>query len=117
MLLVRLEFTMEQFFSKGGVTTFTDRMAAVLGIHRADLKVVTLYEGSTIVEFVAMSDPEAEDDAVDLGLVAAVFEQFVSSGATFMDTAVLGAMVEGSLVYGEPFAARERESESSDIIA
>ena len=40
MLAIRMEFTMEQFFAKGGVTTFTDRMAAVLGIHKADLKVV-----------------------------------------------------------------------------
>lgn len=39
-LAVRLEFTMEEFFAKGGVTTFTDRMAANLGIHSADLKVV-----------------------------------------------------------------------------
>jgi len=40
MLAIRMEFTMEEFFDKGGVTTFTDRMAAVLGIHKADLKVV-----------------------------------------------------------------------------
>ena len=51
MLGIRLEFTMDEFFSKGGVTTFVDRMAAVLGIQKADLKVVSVYEGSTIVEF------------------------------------------------------------------
>ena len=37
MLAIRLEFTMDEFFTKGGITTFTDRMAGVLGIHRADL--------------------------------------------------------------------------------
>ena len=40
MLAVRLEWTLDAFFAEGGVGRFTDRMAAVLGIHRADLKVV-----------------------------------------------------------------------------
>ena len=43
MLAIRMEFTMKEFFGKGGVTRFTDRMAAILGVHRADLKVVTAY--------------------------------------------------------------------------
>ena len=79
MLAIRMEFTMSEFYGKGGVTTFTDRMAAVLGIHRADLKVVTVYEGSTIVEFQVMSDPEAEEeeDIVDLSDVTSKFEEFV----------------------------------------
>ena len=40
MLGVRMEFTLDEFFASGGVTTFADRMAAVLGIHAADIKVV-----------------------------------------------------------------------------
>ena len=44
MLGVRLEFTLEKFYEKGGPTEFTHRMAAVLGIHFADIKVVTAYE-------------------------------------------------------------------------
>lgn len=51
MLGVRLEFTLDEFFATGGVVSFIDRMAAVLGIHAADLKIVSIYEGSTIVEF------------------------------------------------------------------
>ena len=51
MLSIRLEFTMDEFFAKGGVVTFADRMAGVLGIHAADIKVVSVYEGSTIIEF------------------------------------------------------------------
>jgi hypothetical protein len=51
MLGIRLEFTVKEFFASGGIVTFADRMAAVLGIHAADIKVVSVYEGSTIVDF------------------------------------------------------------------
>lgn len=51
MLGIRMEFTLAEFFAAGGVVTFADRMAAVLGIHAADIKVVSVYEGSTIVDF------------------------------------------------------------------
>lgn len=51
MLAVRLEWTLKAFFQEDGITKFTDRMAAALGIHKADLKVVQVYEGSVIVEF------------------------------------------------------------------
>jgi len=40
MLAIRLEWTTKEFFEADGVAKFTDRMAAVLGIHKADLKVV-----------------------------------------------------------------------------
>ena len=40
MLAIRLEFTFKEFFARGGITTFIDRMAAVIGLHRADIKVV-----------------------------------------------------------------------------
>jgi len=51
MLGVRLEFTMDEFFASGGVVSFVDRMAASLGIHKADIRVVSVYEGSTIIDF------------------------------------------------------------------
>ena len=40
MLGIRMEFTLVEFWEEGGVVTFVDRMAAVLGIHRADIKIV-----------------------------------------------------------------------------
>ena len=51
MLAIRLEWTVKEFFSEGGIGIFTDKMASVLGIHAADLKVVQVYEGSVIVDF------------------------------------------------------------------
>jgi len=51
MLGIRLEFTVDEFFAQGGIVSFADRMAGVLGVHAADIKVVSVYEGSTIVDF------------------------------------------------------------------
>lgn len=43
---VRMEWSMEKFFSKGGTTAFVDRLCASLGIHASTVKVVSVYEGS-----------------------------------------------------------------------
>lgn len=54
---------MEAFFEDGGIGTFTNRMAAVLGIHAADLKVVQAYEGSVILVF-QIFDPNDSSEAL-----------------------------------------------------
>jgi len=38
-------------------------MAAALNIHKADLKVVQVYEGSVIVEFMVMSEGEPSEES------------------------------------------------------
>lgn len=43
---VRLSWTAAEFFADGGVTTFTQRLGAVLGIDPTRVKVVAIYEGS-----------------------------------------------------------------------
>ena len=48
---VRMNWTMSQFFADGGTTTFADRVAASLGIKPANIKVVSVYQGSVIVDF------------------------------------------------------------------
>ena len=49
--LVRMEWSMEEFFADGGTTKFVDRLAGSLGIHAADIKVVSVYEGSLVVNY------------------------------------------------------------------
>jgi len=44
---VRLDWTLEEFYGAGGVTAFQDRMAAVLGVHSSQIKVVAVYYGSS----------------------------------------------------------------------
>jgi len=46
-----MEWSLNEFFSNGGTTTFADRVAGSLGIHASDIKVVSVYEGSLVVNY------------------------------------------------------------------
>lgn len=41
---------MSEFYADGGTTKFVDRLAASLGIHASTIKIVSVYQGSVIVE-------------------------------------------------------------------
>ena len=60
---VRLEWTFAEFFADGGTTKFIDRLAASLGIHGSEIKIVSVYEGSLILDYAIFS---AYDDPVQL---------------------------------------------------
>jgi hypothetical protein len=49
--MVRMEWTMSQFYSSGGTSTFADRLCAALGIHASQMKIVSIYEGSLVVNY------------------------------------------------------------------
>lgn len=49
---------MAEFYSAGGTTSFTDRVAGALGIHASQIKIVAVYKGSVVVDYFI----EAEDD-------------------------------------------------------
>lgn len=49
--MVRMEWTLEAFFAKGGTTTFMDRLAGALGIHASSIKVVSLFRGSVVINY------------------------------------------------------------------
>lgn len=53
---VRMEWTMDEFYAEGGVVSFTNRVAAALGIHASTIKTVAVYEGSVVVEFIILAD-------------------------------------------------------------
>lgn len=60
MCLVRLEWTLEEFYAFGGPTAFADRVAGALGIHASTIKVISVYKGSVIIDYQvsAVSDDE-----------------------------------------------------------
>jgi len=49
--MVRMEWSLKDFYSKGGTSTFADRVAGSLGIHASDIKIVSVYEGSLTVNY------------------------------------------------------------------
>jgi hypothetical protein len=54
-----MEWTMNKFYSNGGTTKFVDRLCAALGIHASQMKVVSVYEGSLIVNYNILKDPDS----------------------------------------------------------
>jgi len=56
--LVRMEWTTDQFFAEGGTSTFAQRLAGSLGIHMSTVKVVSVYQGSLVVNYELASTKE-----------------------------------------------------------
>ena len=54
-----MNWTMSEFFSNGGTTKFVDRLAASLGVPSYRVKVVSVYEGSVVVDFNIEQEPVA----------------------------------------------------------
>ena len=59
--MVRLEWTMKEFFAGGGTTKFVDRVAGALGIHASTIKVVSVYEGSVVLNYDIVADDDDDD--------------------------------------------------------
>jgi len=51
-----MEWSMDEFFNEGGTTKFVDRLTASLGIHASEVKIVSVYEGSLIVNYEIQND-------------------------------------------------------------
>lgn len=56
---------MDAFFANGGTTSFMDRISGSLGIHASTVKIVSVYEGSLVVNYNIVGD-----DPVALAQVA-----------------------------------------------
>lgn len=109
MLKIRMEFTLEEFFADGGVVSFTDRMAGVLGIHASDMLIVSVYEGSTIIEWQVMQrDEEATDpeDMLDLERVERAYRVLIGTEETFMGSKILNAEVNSGPIFTPFMKAR-----------
>lgn len=46
---VRMDWTMDEFWNDGGVTSFADRLASILGVHPSQVRTVQVYEGSVVL--------------------------------------------------------------------
>jgi hypothetical protein len=46
-----MEWTLDEFFASGGTTSFMERVAGSLGIHASTIKIVSVYEGSLVVNY------------------------------------------------------------------
>jgi len=53
---------MKEFMAGGGTTAFVDRVAGTLGIHASQIKVVSVYEGSLVINYnIVAAEGESDD--------------------------------------------------------
>lgn len=105
MLGIRMEWTMDEFFADGGTTAFADRLAGILGIHSADIKVVSVYEGSVVVEFQVFSP---DDDLEELKKIDQIFrDKITEPEAGLSDSVFLGAPILGAISNNDPFFIKD----------
>lgn len=99
---------MDEFYSNGGTTSFIDRVSAALGIHASQMKVVAVYEGSLVVDYVIepdTSDPNADSAAAaqQLRAIQNNLNVIVESGdADVFGAPVLSAATNGAVVIEDP---------------
>lgn len=86
--LVRMEWSMEEFFADGGTTSFIDRLTGSLGIHASSVKIVSVYEGSLIVNYEIEAD-EDDTDGSALAAIAAKQDEMMASGSIDLGAPVL----------------------------
>lgn len=69
--MVRMEWSVNEFFDNGGTTAFVDRVSGSLGIHASEIKVVSVYEGSLVVNYDIVVEEEEDTSADSSGDAAA----------------------------------------------
>lgn len=87
---VRLEWTFSDFFADGGTTKFVDRLAASLGIHGSEIKIVSVYEGSLIIDYFIFS---ALDDLADLARMKEQHIQMIATGQLNVGAPILDSTI------------------------
>lgn len=101
---VRMSWTMDEFYASGGVTSFVDRVSAALGIHASQMKVVAVYTGSVVVDFVVESDSQSTD-SVDkqLRAITSSINKLIEAGSSEVFGApVLNAATNGEQIIEDP---------------
>ena len=83
-----MDWTVEAFFSDGGATSFANRLASVLGIHTSRIKVVGVYEGSVVVNYVIEPDATTVTGSTD---AVSSSSSSSSSGSSNNDITVVSA--------------------------
>lgn len=78
-----MEWTFEEFFASGGTTTFADRVAGSLGIHWSTIKIVSVYEGSLVLNYNII------DDSANLNTIATKQTAAYASGQMNLGAPIL----------------------------
>ena len=91
-----MDWTMSEFFADGGTTRFVDRLASSLGIASHRIKVVSIYEGSVVVDFAIESEEPATTTTDSTGATVALSDEAIA--AKQAEAAAALAAVKSTLV-------------------
>lgn len=92
---IRLNWTMNEFFADGGTTKFADRLAASLGIKAANIKIVSVYMGSVIVDSQILEDSEGTlQKSGGIDQVSTALSTKLSSGNVNLGAEILSVSVK-----------------------
>lgn len=111
---VRMNWTMEGFYSNGGTTQFVDRLAGVLGIHAANIKIVSVYMGSVVVQFMIMDDPKFPLNQSTGGNLTAVQQTLFDKLAK--KNINLGAPILGADIKGLPVTLVSNPQDNTNTV-
>ena len=92
--MVRMEWTMDEFFAGGGTTSFMDRVAGSLGIHASTIKVVSVYDGSVVLNYDIT--PDTGQTSADLATIKAKQTQQFATGTMNLGAPILDVAVTTS---------------------
>lgn len=88
--MVRMEWTFKEFFANGGTTNFVDRVAGSLGIHASTIKMVSVYEGSVVLNY----DITSDDDTSALEAIKTKQTQQFATGSMDLGAPILDVQVQ-----------------------
>jgi hypothetical protein len=113
---VRMEWTLDEFYADGGTTSFADRVSAVLGVHRSQVKVVSVYYGSVNVEYAI--EPVVEEEYYDeVGTTAEeVAEIDVDTVLASLELTLTDLVLNNAIDFGAPVIAADIGG-SNELIA
>lgn len=118
-MIIRMAMDPEEFFELGGVAYFSAEMARRLGVPVTGLRVVDIMKGSTIVDYFGITSGLITDSVADLEAMGVTFtDEFgtlradgaVAPVPSFGTSRLLGALYEGSTIFGSVTASNWRES-------
>lgn len=119
--MVRMEWTVDEFFAEGGTTTFADRLAGSLGIHASTIKVVSVYMGSLVVNYEIAATKEEPLKLEEIAKIQT--EKFatgkVTVGAPVLDVASVPApsMIEKAKKEGKKIEEKSQKIISDGQVA
>jgi len=106
-----LNWTLDEFYADGGTTTFTDRVAASLGIPSWRIKTVAVYEGSVIVDFFILPDvdiPNPLDELKEIGTL--LKEKLIDVKDNWLGAPILDVDSDGESIINSSDTAGEEGS-------